>query len=261
LTDYPLFLYIQLIPKQLLITSLKLSHALELVDTQDLSVLYLYMQKLFEEAKEKKTAKSIVNEDSFGVAYVLASKAISEKLVHPKITKLMEIIAREKKENQNARMIIFSQYRDIVAKLASELEKQGIVKAQVFVGQLKKGEMGMNQKEQALILDKFRNREIDCLITTSIGEEGLDLPEVNLVVFYEPIPSAIRKIQRRGRTARLMPGKVITLMTKGTRDESYHWAAHYKGKKMFGMLRDMQEKQRQEDEKDKDLKEKKIFEF
>ncbi|PIN88631.1 hypothetical protein COU61_04115, partial [Candidatus Pacearchaeota archaeon CG10_big_fil_rev_8_21_14_0_10_35_13] len=70
----------------------------------------------------------------------------------------------------------------------------------------------------------------------SIGEEGLDIPEVGVVYFYEPIPSAIRKIQRGGRTARLMPGKIVTLITKGTRDEAYHWSAFHKEKKMSSAL-------------------------
>ena len=70
----------------------------------------------------------------------------------------------------------------------------------------------------------------------SIGEEGLDIPEVNAVIFYEPVPSAIRKIQRAGRTARLMPGEAIMLVTKGTRDESYYWSAYHKEKSMYKAL-------------------------
>ena len=46
------------------------------------------------------------------------------------------------------------------------------------------------------------------LVATSIAEEGLDIPEVDLVVFYEPIPSEIRYIQRRGRTGRKTAGNV-----------------------------------------------------
>ena len=48
-------------------------------------------------------------------------------------------------------------------------------------------------------------------MATSIAEEGLDIPEVDLVVFYEPIPSEIRYIQRKGRTGRNAAGSVIIL--------------------------------------------------
>ena len=66
--------------------------------------------------------------------------------------------------------------------------------------------------------------------------------ETNVVIFYEPTPSAVRKIQRSGRTARTKVGKVIIMMTKGTRDEAYHWSAHNKEKQMKKTLYDMQRK-------------------
>ena len=47
------------------------------------------------------------------------------------------------------------------------------------------------------IMNKFKQGEINIICATSIAEEGLDIPEVNSVIFYEPIPSAIRSIQRR----------------------------------------------------------------
>ena len=70
------------------------------------------------------------------------------------------------------------------------------------------------------------------MVATSIAEEGLDIPEVNAVIFYEPIPSAIRAIQRTGRTARLKKGKLIMLITKGTRDESFYHVSRAREKQM-----------------------------
>ncbi|MDP2750832.1 MAG: ERCC4 domain-containing protein, partial [Nanoarchaeota archaeon] len=75
-----------------------------------------------------------------------------------------------------------------------------------------------------------------------IGEEGLDIPKVDLVIFYEPIPSAIRHIQRRGRTGRQEKGRVIILLAKGTRDEAYKWSAHHKEIRMHKTLKDVQNK-------------------
>jgi len=73
----------------------------------------------------------------------------------------------------------------------------------------------------------------------SVAEEGLDIPSVDLVVFYEPVPSEIRLIQRRGRTGRLAAGKAIILMAKGTRDEVYYWSSVRKEKKMHRILHKM----------------------
>jgi len=77
---------------------------------------------------------------------------------------------------------------------------------------------------------------------TSVGEEGLDIPKVDLVVFFEPVPSAIRHIQRKGRTGRLEKGRVIVLVTKGTRDEAYRWSAFHKEKKMYSNLKSLKDK-------------------
>ena len=133
--------------------------------------------------------------------------------------------------------IVFAQYRDTVAKISKELNSLPNINAKVFVGQAKKGvgknESGLSQKEQQEIIHEFSLGKINILCATSIGEEGLDLPEISCVIFYEPIPSAIRTIQRRGRTARLQKGKLIILITKNTRDEAYYWAAFHKEKKMY----------------------------
>lgn len=79
----------------------------------------------------------------------------------------------------------------------------------------------MKQEEQAQVLESFRRGEFSVLVATSIAEEGLDIPEVDLVIFYEPIPNEIRYIQRRGRTGRRTSGSVIILVAKDTIDERY----------------------------------------
>ncbi|MCF7910115.1 DEAD/DEAH box helicase [Candidatus Pacearchaeota archaeon] len=84
-----------------------------------------------------------------------------------------------------------------------------------------------------------------------IAEEGLDIPEVNLVIFYEPIPSAIRAIQRAGRTARLMKGKLIMLITKNTRDETFYYVSRGRQKKMKTAIESVK----------RDLKNNKKFDF
>jgi Fanconi anemia group M protein len=96
------------------------------------------------------------------------------------------------------------------------------VRAKRFVGQAtKQQDRGLTQDEQSRVLEDLRRGTFNVLCATSIGEEGLDIPEVDLVVFYEPVPSEIRYIQRRGRTGRRAPGEVVILVTEGTSDEVY----------------------------------------
>ncbi|MAG07247.1 hypothetical protein CMI46_00330 [Candidatus Pacearchaeota archaeon] len=134
------------------------------------------------------------------------------------------------------KIIVFAQYRDSITTICKELNKIKKIKAKSFVGQAKKSDSGLTQKEQKQIIDDFSKGNFNILCATSIGEEGLDIPEVNAVIFYEPVPSAIRKIQRTGRTARLMPGELIMLITTGTRDEAYYWSAIRKEKTMHKAL-------------------------
>jgi ERCC4-related helicase len=121
----------------------------------------------------------------------------------------------------NSNVLIFTQYRDTARRIVQVLLENGI-KASRFVGQAKRrGDVGMKQDEQKSVLDSFRNGEFNILVATSIAEEGLDIPEVDLVIFYEPIPSDIRYIQRKGRTGRKSAGSVVILATKDTIDERY----------------------------------------
>jgi len=65
----------------------------------------------------------------------------------------------------------------------------------------------MSQKQQQETLDEFKAGDFEVLVSTSVAEEGLDVPEVDLVCFYEPVPTAIRSIQRKGRPAGRPRGK------------------------------------------------------
>ncbi|GAH15953.1 unnamed protein product, partial [marine sediment metagenome] len=65
--------------------------------------------------------------------------------------------------------------------------------------------------------------------------------ECDLVIFYDIVPSAVRSIQRRGRTGRKKEGKVLLLMAEGTRDESYYWAEKGKERVMNQSLKNMKD--------------------
>ncbi|HLD15613.1 MAG TPA: DEAD/DEAH box helicase [Candidatus Nanoarchaeia archaeon] len=212
---------------------IKVEHALALIETQTISALENYWKKL--EVETTKAAKTILANPDIKRALQLTQKLIENKVKHPKIIKLIEIIKKDISENKEAKIIVFATYRDTVAEIARELNLAGI-KAKRFVGQADRQDKGQNQVEQQSIIDAFKNHEFNILVASSVGEEGLDLPEVAAVVFYEPIPSELRKIQRQGRTARTKPGKVIFLMAKKTRDEAYYWSSLRKEKLMKNIL-------------------------
>ena len=222
--------------------AIKISHALELLETQTLLGLNNYMKSLFEQAKENKSraVKNLIKTPEFNSAYVLLLALLAKNMEHPKVNVLNEIVKSQFDEDKNSKMIVFAQFRDTISLIASELNKIPNIKASVFIGQAKKRGQGLNQKEQKQIIENFKDGKINVLCSTSIGEEGLDIPEVSAVIFYEPIPSAIRKIQRAGRTARLSPGKLKILVTEGTRDEINHYASAARERKMYKTISQIQ---------------------
>lgn len=74
------------------------------------------------------------------------------------------------------------------------------------------------QNEQAGTIQKFRNGSLNLLISTSVAEEGLDIPECNLVVRYGLLTNEIAQQQASGR-ARAQNSQYSVVAQKGGREE------------------------------------------
>lgn len=214
--------------------AVKVSHGIELLETQTLKSFTNYLKELDEQGRMKKSKGStrLANNPQFQKALSHAHAHLFKGMEHPKLLETIKIIRNEKNKNPNNKTIIFTQFRDTANILAENLNKLSGINAKVFVGQAKKNGIGLSQKEQKAMIDEFRENHANVLVATCIAEEGLDIPEVNSVIFYEPISSAIRSIQRRGRTARLSKGKLIMLITMGTKDEYAHYASRARERRM-----------------------------
>ncbi len=230
---------------------MKVHHALELLETQGISSLFSYMRNLFESANKTKVkaVKRLAKDPNFKSAYVKTQVMFEASLEHPKLDILKSIISSEVGKNPNVKIIVFNHYRDSVARLVDTLNRLENVRAKLFVGQTKKGGTGLSQKEQLKILDEFKQGAYNVICMTSVGEEGLDIVSVDLVIFFEPVPSAIRSIQRRGRTGRQSSGRVVVLVTKNTRDEAYRWTAHHKEKRMHRIINSLKKRLQLQSEK------------
>jgi len=212
----------------------KAHHALELLETQGIGALHKYFARL--KSQKSKAARGLFNDADFLNAVHKTKWLYEQGVEHPKLNRLREVVKEEVKSGQ---VLVFTQYRDSVNKIIEYLKKEGI-KTGKLVGQSSKLEDGMSQKDQGKMLEDFKKKKFDVLCATCIGEEGLDLPQVGTVVFFEPMSSPIRAIQRKGRTARQAPGKVIVMMAKDTRDEGMYWSGYHKEKRMKSSLKKMQ---------------------
>ncbi|HIJ12098.1 TPA: DEAD/DEAH box helicase [Candidatus Woesearchaeota archaeon] len=217
--------------------ALKVDHALELLESQGIRQTVDYLQKIREQSRTSKVkaVKNLVMDENFKSALYSAEEVIKQDVQHPKLAKLQEIVLDVIRKDMGAKIIVFTQFRDSAQEIIKKLDELRITN-HVFFGQAKKNGVGFSQKQQKEILDRFRNGMFSVLVATSVAEEGLDIPKVDKVLFYEPVPSAIRAIQRRGRTGRLEKGEVTILLTEGTRDEAYRWAGHHKEKRMYRNL-------------------------
>ncbi len=217
--------------------AMKIHYALELLQTQGVNSFSNYFQRMGKKATSKdssKASRTIMSDSNIldAIAYVK-----SLEIEHPKVKKIANIVEHQLKIKPESKIIVFTHYRDTSKHVYNFLKDVKFAKPARFIGQaIKEGDKGLTQKEQSRIIKKFKEEEYNVLIATSVAEEGLDIPSTDLVVFYEPIPSEIRAIQRRGRTARKMAGKVIILITKGTPDEAYYWASKRKEKRMISEL-------------------------
>ena len=232
---------------------INIQHSLELIETQGVSTFNKYISRL--RKKKTKAAKSLLLDDNFGRAVRLAFDAERNGWEHPKLRKLTNILKKELSvdskqtklqstryvkniDENSSKIIVFTQYRDTLEMIHNKLEKEGIKSAKFFGQATKDGEKGLTQKEQKNIIKSFKKGEFDVLISTSVAEEGIDIPAVDLVILYEPVPSEVRMIQRRGRTGRKRTGRVKVLITEGTRDEGYYWSSIRKEDRMRHQLID-----------------------
>ncbi|MEW6592584.1 MAG: helicase-related protein [Candidatus Hadarchaeota archaeon] len=207
-------------------SALTLYHAMELLESQGPHTFRDFMDRV--KRSEKRSHKGVVKELEAGEVLDLLESLED----HPKMRMLEELVLGQVSSNKNSKIMVFTQYRATAASIVSRLSELG-VSARRFVGQAdREGEAGMSQEEQAETLDKFREGEFNAIVATSIGEEGLDVPNVDLVLFYEPVPSEIRYIQRKGRTGRGSFGKVVILAAEGTLDVAYLQSSKKMAEKM-----------------------------
>ena len=218
------------------ISDLRRMHLLiDLLKTQGLKSALSYLSRAEEDGRsgERGTNRFVSLKSIHD--FRIAAKDLPE--LHPKTSKVKEMAIQQLEQNPDSKILIFTEYRDTVENLLQVLGSIENLYVDKFIGQSSRGKRkGMNQKQQLEQLRKFREGEINVLVATSVGEEGLDVPSADLVILYEPVPSAIRAIQRRGRTARQSDGTVKTLITKNTRDEFVHSAAKIREERMYTLL-------------------------
>ncbi|PIA19253.1 P-loop containing nucleoside triphosphate hydrolase protein, partial [Coemansia reversa NRRL 1564] len=170
-------------------------------------------------------------------------------LGHPKLERLVQTVKLHFDQHSSGdfstRIIVFSQYRGSVSEIVGVLNGlRPRVRSEAFIGQSnatnnrprRQHMRGQSQKEQLAVLDRFRRGETNIIVATCVGEEGLDIGEVDLIINYDAPSSPIRLLQRIGRTGRARRGKVIVFLAKDTREENSYQKAQREYKSLQGKI-------------------------
>jgi len=195
--------------------SAKLFTMIKYLETQSYASFISYYEKTVSDVK--RVSQMIYKDQKISEAANLIRREVGRGREHPKLSELLRVISSLKPGD---RALVFVGYRDTVDQIHRLLNDSGY-RSWILIG--KQGESGQNQQEQVRAVEEFRRGNYQVLIATQIGEEGLDIAECNIVVFYDNVASAVRFVQRRGRTGRKSSGRMIILMVKGTSDEAYYW--------------------------------------
>ncbi|KAI5867103.1 P-loop containing nucleoside triphosphate hydrolase protein [Durotheca rogersii] len=215
-----------------------LAHGIKLLSFHGIKPFYDSLVEFRDEteskgAKGSKYKRQVIDSPSFReMMDKIASWSKKDGFIsHPKLTYLSDTVLNHfmdasdgrGADPSNTRIIVFSEYRDSAEEIVRALNiHQPLIRAAVFVGQAdSKRTEGMKQAEQIDRIQKFKKGDFNVLVATSIGEEGLDIGQVDLIICYDASASPIRMLQRMGRTGRKRAGRVVLLLMRGKEEEKY----------------------------------------
>ncbi|GAA6110092.1 Fanconi anemia group M protein isoform X1, partial [Tachysurus ichikawai] len=228
---------------------ISLYHGYELLQQMGLRSLFFFTQNIMSGSKETSRARNELQRSpvfmdlyrEMEALFLNPTKGPEEQYFysHPKLQKLDEVIEQHfsswaKRSGsatgsgdkaESSRVMIFSSFRESVQEIAEMLNRhQPLVRVMTFMGQASagKGVRGFTQKEQLEVVRRFREGGFNTLVSTCVGEEGLDIGEVDLIVCFDAQKSPIRLVQRMGRTGRHRQGRIVVILAAGREERIYN---------------------------------------
>lgn len=172
------------------------------------------MEMLDKELVRLREAKQIVSE------WITPPLVLEGNNLSPKVVLLHQYLKLTFEKPTDAKCIIFVKRRKTARLLAQLFRDIGTphLRPDLLIGSGfgDFGDVRVSFRQQILTLMKFKKGEINCLFATSIAEEGLDIPDCNLVIRFDLYDTLIQYIQSRGR-ARHANSKYIHMIEEDNR--------------------------------------------
>ncbi|ROT40524.1 RNase3 domain-containing protein [Sodiomyces alkalinus F11] len=136
-----------------------------------------------------------------------------------KVIALLDLLQDRFRNPTSDKCIIFADQRNTAILLADLLRQSGVVvnnlqAAPLVGGQADAGPFSMSYPDQVDTILRFKRGHHNCLVATSVAEEGLDIPDCNLVVRFDRVTSVIQYVQSRGR-ARQQNSEYVCMIERG----------------------------------------------
>jgi ERCC4-related helicase len=208
-----------------------ISQGMDLLKYHGMGPFFVKLKEFKKESEKTKSKykKQILDSEAFQKLMVRLQGWVTDDnfVGHPKLEFLQQVILDHfvnagngdsgGASHSQTRIMVFAHFRDSAEEISRILKRhQPMIRPRVFVGQSTgKNSEGMSQKDQLEAIEQFKQGTFNTLIATSIGEEGLDIGEVDLIICYDSKASPIRMLQRMGRTGRKREGRIVMLQMEG----------------------------------------------
>ncbi|XP_029413289.1 Fanconi anemia group M protein isoform X2 [Nannospalax galili] len=206
---------------------ISLYHGFELLQQMGMRSLYFFLSGIMDGTKGMTRAKNALNRNE---DFMKLYNHLESLFVHVHGTSASDGPACQRakhtteKKCHETRVMIFSSFRDSVQEIAEMLvQYRPMIRVMTFVGHASgKSTKGFTQKEQLEVVRQFRDGGYNTLVSTCVGEEGLDIGEVDLIICFDAQKSPIRLIQRMGRTGRKRQGRIVVILAEGREERTYN---------------------------------------
>ncbi|KAL2200494.1 hypothetical protein P885DRAFT_27615 [Corynascus similis CBS 632.67] len=162
-----------------------------------------YSQGIGQHVGKVREAHNLVNQHQFARP--------TTSLLSSKVVLLLRILKDQfHSVDHNRRCIVFVKQRNVASLLADllqqpEMKIPGLIPG-VLVGggrpDASYGNAKVTYRDQVVTISKFKKGELNCIFATSVAEEGLDIPNCNVIIRYDLNDTLIQYIQSRGRARR-----------------------------------------------------------